>query len=524
VTDPIEVLPIRRALIAVANKDGLAPFAARLAVAGVRIVSTGNTARVLADQGVPVTQVAEVTGFPEMLGGRVKTLHPGIHAGVLADKRNRDHLAQLTEQGIDPFDLVVVNLYRFRETVAAGAAADDVIEQIDIGGPAIVRAAAKNFESVAVLVDPTRYESIAREIEGTGGIGRANRRALAADAFAHTAAYEGAIADWFGDQETGRDEARSLPVRLHRAYEIRGSLRYGENPHQRGALYAVDGRPDGPLGGAEVLQGKEMSFNNWLDADAARALAALFDPGDEPVAVITKHNNPCGVAIAPTLAEAYRRAFECDQVSAFGGIVAFNGPVDEAAALAMKSVFTEVVIAPDYSEEALAIFAARENLRVLRAPLGAATEIELRRIDGGALGQDADTVTETRDGMPVVTTATPTVTQWRDLLFAWKVAAKVRSNAIVFAKDGATVGIGAGQMNRVIAVDIAARQAGDKADGAAMASDAFFPFPDGIERAVEAGIAAVIQPGGSVRDEEVLRAAEEHGMAMVYTGRRHFRH
>jgi phosphoribosylaminoimidazolecarboxamide formyltransferase/IMP cyclohydrolase len=524
VTDPIEVLPVRRALIAVANKDGVVPFAGRLVAAGVRIVSTGNTARVLADQDVPVMKVAEVTGFPELLGGRVKTLHPGIHAGVLADKRRPEHLAQLTEQGIDPFDLVVVNLYPFRETVAAGAVDDEVIEQIDIGGPAMVRAAAKNFESVAVVVDPERYELVASEVERFGGIGRRLRRALAAEAFVHTAAYDGAIADWFAAPGQDADKPRPLSRQLHRAYEIRGSLRYGENPHQRGGLYAVDGGPEGPLAGAETLQGKEMSFNNWLDADAARALAGLFAPDDEPVAVIVKHNNPCGVAIAPSLAEAYRRAFECDQVSAFGGIVAFNRPVDEAAALAMKGVFTEVVVAPGYTDQALATFAKRENLRVLRAPLGAAGGMELRQIDGGALGQDADTVTETRDGMSVVTTATPTEAQWRDLLFAWRVAAKVRSNAIVFANEGATVGMGAGQMNRVIAVDIAARQAGGKAAGAIMASDAFFPFPDGIERAAEAGIAAVIQPGGSIRDEEVLRAAEEHGMAMVYTGRRHFRH
>ena len=521
------VVPVRRALVAVADKFGIASLGSRLAAAGVEIVSTGNTAGALSDAGVPVISVSEVTGFPEMLGGRVKTLHPAIHAGILADKRDPSHVEQLTAQGITPFDLVVVNLYPFRETLASGAPPREVIEQIDIGGPAMVRAAAKNFESVAVVVSPAWYEAVASSVEASGGVDRALRLDLAREAFAHTAAYDGAIADWIGDLESsGSDDGASpLPSRVHRAYELRSELRYGENPHQRGGLYAPHGATPGPLGGAEVLQGKEMSFNNWLDAEAARSLVSLFDPaGDGPSAVIVKHNNPCGVALAGSLGEAYRRAYECDTVSAFGGIVAFNGVVDEEAALATKGVFTEVLIAPAFTDGALAALAERQNLRVVRAPLAAQGGLDVRQVDGGALMQDLDAVTESRADMRVAGARVPSEDEWRDLLFAWRVAAKVKSNAIVLARGLATVGIGAGQMNRVISVDIAARGAGEKAHGAVMASDAFFPFRDGIDRAAEAGVTAVIQPGGSMRDDEVLAAAEEHGMAMVLTGRRHFRH
>jgi phosphoribosylaminoimidazolecarboxamide formyltransferase/IMP cyclohydrolase len=418
-----------------------------------------------------------------------------------------------------------VNLYPFRETAASGAPDPDVVEQIDIGGPAMVRAAAKNFESVAVVVDPERYESVLSELEAIGGAGRTLRLALAKEAFAHTAAYDGAIADWIGELERG--PAGPLPVRVHRAYEARAELRYGENPHQRGGLYGLYGARVGPLGGAEVLQGKEMSFNNWLDADAARGLVGMFEPDpdlDGPAVVIVKHNNPCGVAVAGTLAEAYRRAHACDPVSAFGGIVAFNAEVDEGAALATKGVFTEVVIAPAYTDGALAAFAQRENLRVVRAPLAGRAGLEVRQIDGGALVQDVDALTEMRADMRVAGSRRPSEAEWRDLLFAWRVAAKVKSNAIVLAKDLATVGIGAGQMNRVISVDIAARQAGEHARGSSLASDAFFPFRDSLDRAAEAGVTAVISPGGSVRDDEVLATAEDHAMAMVFTGRRHFRH
>jgi phosphoribosylaminoimidazolecarboxamide formyltransferase/IMP cyclohydrolase len=525
VTEPIEVLPVRRALVAVADKAGVVGFAAELVGRGAEIVSTGNTARILSEAGVPVTPVSDVTGFPEMLGGRVKTLHPAVHAGILADKSDPGHMAALDERGIAPFDLVAVNLYPFRETVAAGAPDAEVVEQIDIGGPAMVRAAAKNFGSVAVVVDPDDYPRVLGAIAEHGGLPRALRAELASEAFGHTASYDAAIAAWFAARAPSGAVAADLPTHVDLGYEARAALRYGENPHQRAGLYAVSGAPSGPLGGAQVVQGKEMSFNNWLDADAARGLVSLFAAAsDGQAVVIVKHNNPCGVAIATTLADAYARAYACDTVSAFGGIVAFGGEVDDEAARATEGVFTEVVIAPSFTPGALRAFAERKNLRLIRAPLALPGGLDVRQIDGGALIQDADGVTEARHGMRVATTRHPTEVEWRDLLFAWKVVAKVKSNAIVLAKDLATVGIGAGQMNRVISVDIAGRQAGERARGAVLASDAFFPFRDSVDRAAGAGVAAVIQPGGSVRDDEVFAAAEEHGMAMVLTGTRHFRH
>jgi phosphoribosylaminoimidazolecarboxamide formyltransferase/IMP cyclohydrolase len=465
-----------------------------------------------------VTPVAAVTGVPELLGGRVKTLHPRIHGGILADKGNPSHLAELEEHGIEPFDLVVVNLYPFVETVASGASVPEVIEQIDVGGPAMVRAAAKNFESVGVVVNPGAYPAILDELDAMGGLSRDTRHRLAREAFAHTSAYDTAITAWF-DREDEEDQ-EGLPASLSLPLSRASSLRYGENPHQRGALYARGAGP-GPLGGAQVLQGKEMSFNNWLDAEAARAVAFLFD---RPAAAIVKHHNPCGVALAPSLAQAYERALEGDRVSAFGGIVAFNGEVDEDTARATAEVFTEVVVAPAFTEAARAVFAGKMNLRVLLAPAPASAGLDFRFIEGGALVQDLDQIVETRSDMKVVTTREPTESQWEDLLFAWAVVARAKSNAIVLAKDLATVAVGAGQMNRVTSVDIASQHAGEKARGASLASDAFFPFRDGLDRAAEARVSAVIQPGGSVRDEEVIAAAEEHGMAMVFTGRRHFRH
>jgi phosphoribosylaminoimidazolecarboxamide formyltransferase/IMP cyclohydrolase len=527
-----DVLPVRRALLSAADKTGLAVFARGLGDSGASIVSSGTTASVLRQAGVEVTSVSDVTGFPEMLGGRVKTLHPRIHAGILADKRQPDHLRALREQGIEPFDLVAVNLYPFVETVSRGASPSEVIEQIDIGGPAMVRAAAKNFESVAVVVEPGEYSAVLEEIDRLGGLSRETRLRLARRAFEHTMAYDAAIAGWFAEQTSssaspGRagagmpPDGDELPDRIKVILERRSPLRYGENPHQRGGLYAPPGGT-GLLGGAEILQGKEMSFNNWLDAEAARAVAGMFDEG--PAAAIVKHHNPCGVALGRTPAEAYRRALEGDRVSAFGGIVAFNGEADEAAARAMAHVFTEVVVAPAYTEGALGAFAEKKNLRVLRAPLPERGGLEVRPVDGGALVQDADDVVETRDDMKVVTGLEPTPDQWKDLLFAWRVAARVKSNAIVLASGRAMVAVGAGQMNRLTSVDVAARHAGSKSRGSVLASDAFFPFRDGIDRAAEAGVAAVIQPGGSIRDEEVIAAAEEHGMAMVFTGRRHFRH
>jgi phosphoribosylaminoimidazolecarboxamide formyltransferase/IMP cyclohydrolase len=511
-----DVVPVRRALLAVYDKSGVVELGRALIELGAAIVSSGGTARALRDAGLAVTSVEDVTGFPELLGGRVKTLHPMIHAGILADRRREEHVEQLAERGIEPFDLVVVNLYPFRETVASGAGFDDVIEKIDIGGPAMVRAAAKNFESVGVVVDPARYEHVVQEIRRAGGLERETRVGLAAEAFAHTAAYDAAVASWFSVDRSGD----ALPSFVGSALEKVEDLRYGENPHQRGALYREAAGP-GPLGGARVLQGKEMSFNNWLDADAAYSLASALPEG---ACVIVKHNNPCGTAVSAELADAYRRAFASDTVSAFGGVVALHGTCDGATAEAMRDVFTEVVIGPSFTPEALQTFSERANLRVIVAPIQAPTGLDVRAIVGGALVQDRDAVTETREDMEVVSSRPPSKDEWRDLIVAWTIAWRVKSNAIVFVKDAATVGIGAGQMSRVDAAWIAVRKAGLEAKGAVMASDAFFPFPDAVEVAADAGITSVIHPGGSRNDEEVLAAAEARGMAVVLTGRRHFRH
>jgi phosphoribosylaminoimidazolecarboxamide formyltransferase/IMP cyclohydrolase len=511
-----DVRPVRRALMAVYDKAGAVELARGLSELGVALVSSGGTAATLREAGIDVTPVEDVTGFPEMLDGRVKTLHPMIHAGILADRRKPEHEEQLAAQGIQPFDLVIVNLYPFRETVASGAGADEVIEKIDIGGPAMVRAAAKNHASVGVVVNPARYGDVLAELRQGGGLSGETRRSLAAEAFAHTAAYDAGVAAWFahGDGET-------LPSFVGLALEKTADLRYGENPHQRGALYQEAAGP-GVLGGARVLvAGKEMSFNNWLDVDAALGLAALLPAS---ACVIVKHNNPCGAAVRPIAAEAYRLAFESDTVSAFGGIVAFNTSCDADAATAMREVFTEVVVAPAFTDDALGAFAARTGLRVVEAPQPGAEGFEVRQLLGGALVQDRDGVAQGREELEVVSAREPTEEEWDDLLLAWTVAARVRSNAIVFVREGATVGVGAGQMSRVDASWLAVRKAGDRAKGAAMASDAFFPFPDAVEVAADAGVTAVIHPGGSVRDQDVLAAAESRGMAVVVTGRRHFRH
>ena len=506
---------IRRALLSVSDKEGLVPFARALAEAGVAIVSTGSTATAIREAGVQVRDVSDVTGSAEMLDGRVKTLHPAIHAGILADRTKDAHLDELEARGIEPFDLVAVNLYPFERAVTSGGSAEDIVEQIDIGGPTLVRAAAKNFASVAVVVSPDRYDEILAAV-AEGGPSLDMRARLAEEAFAHVATYDAAIAGWFRDRAGGEGPPASLTLGLERA----GALRYGENPHQEAALYREVLTP-GPLGGAEVLQGKEMSFNNWLDADAARTL--VWSLGDR-AAVIVKHNNPCGAAVAPSLEEAYRAALASDPVSAFGGVVAFNEEVDGAAAAAMAEVFTEVVVAPGFTPEAMEAFGSRANLRLLRAARPRAGRLEIRPIEGGALVQQADPVDETPKAFTVASRRKPTPAEWDDLALAWVVAARVRSNAIVLASGMATMGIGAGQMSRVDAVDIACRKAGPRSRDAVMASDAFFPFRDGIDRAAEAGVRAVIQPGGSVRDEEVIGAADEHGMAVVLTGTRHFRH
>jgi phosphoribosylaminoimidazolecarboxamide formyltransferase/IMP cyclohydrolase len=512
-----DVLPVRRALIAVFDKDGVVELARGLSALGVELVSSGGTAATIAAAGIDVTSVEAVTGFPEMLDGRVKTLHPKIHAGILADRRKPEHGSQLAEQDIEPIDLVVVNLYPFRETVAGGAGEDDVIEKIDIGGPAMVRAAAKNFASVGVVVIPSRYGEVLDAIRTEGGLSLEMRRALASEAFALTAAYDAAVAGWFVSDDA------AMPAFVGLAFDKVRDLRYGENPHQRGALYRGSGGP-GVLRGAEVLvEGKEMSFNNWLDVDAALTLAADLEHLG-PAAVIVKHNNPCGAAIRDTLASSYASAFESDTVSAFGGIVAFGREADEDAALAMAEVFTEVVVAPSFTVAALAAFAERKGLRVVRAPLPEPGGLDVRVLPGGALVQDADAAREGAADLKVVSTRRPTEDEWRDLRFAWVVSMRVKSNAIVFARELATVGVGAGQMSRVDASVLAVRKAGDRAKGSVMASDAFFPFPDAVEVAADAGVTAVIHPGGSIRDEEVRAVAEARGMAVVVTGRRHFRH
>ncbi len=511
-----DVRPVRRVLLAVYDKTGVVELARALVELGATLVSSGGTAQTLRNAGLEVTAVEEVTGSPEMLGGRVKTLHPKIHGGLLADRRNQEHMDQLAEQDIEPFDLLVSNLYPFRETVASGAGFDDVIEKIDIGGPAMVRAAAKNFASVGVVVDPDTYDELVEELRREGGLSLGTRRALAAAAFAHTAAYDAAVAGWFAERAAGE----SLPGFVGLTLAKAGDLRYGENPHQRGALYSDVVGP-GVLGGADVLQGKEMSFNNWLDVDAAYSLAAALEPN---AAVIVKHNNPCGAALGGTVAESYTKAFACDTVSAFGGIVAFHGSCDGPAAESMADVFTEVVVAPSFSEEALTRFRERPNLRVVRAPLPTGAGLDVRPMSGGALVQDRDLLVETPDEWKVVSSRVPTEREWQDLAFAWTVSWRVKSNAIVLAMDGATVGIGAGQMSRVDASWIATRKAGERARGAVMASDAFFPFPDALEVAAAAGVTAVVHPGGSKGDDAVLAAAEAYGMAVVLTGRRHFRH
>ncbi len=509
---------VGRALVAVYDKTDVVDLAVALRGLGVDLVSSGGTAAVLRDAGVAVTPVEEVTGFPEMLGGRVKTLHPSIHAALLADRRSAEHAHELRERGIDPFDLVVVNLYPFRETAASGAGFDEVIEQIDIGGPAMIRAAAKNFESLGVVVDPARYETILDEIRLEGGLTRSTRFGLAAEAFAHTASYDASVANWYARHAAGEDGA--LPAFIGVCFRRAGELRYGENPHQLAGLFEEAGG-DGVLGGAEILQGKQMSFNNWLDAEAASALAAELAA---PAVVVVKHNNPSGAAVGSSLADAYRSAFASDEVSAFGGVVALNAEVDADAVAAMRGIFTEVVIAPSFAPDALDALAERKNVRVVRAPLRSRGGREIRSIRGGALVQEADAVDEDPATWRVVSSREPDARERRDLAFAWTVAAHVRSNAIVLAKDLATVGIGAGQMSRVDAAFLAVRKAAGRAAGAAMASDAFFPFRDAVDVAADAGVTAIVHPGGSVRDEEVLEVARARDMAVLVTGRRHFRH
>ncbi|MET8635045.1 bifunctional phosphoribosylaminoimidazolecarboxamide formyltransferase/IMP cyclohydrolase [Streptomyces sp. NPDC004096] len=513
--------PIRRALVSVYDKTGLEDLARGLHEAGVELVSTGSTAARIAAAGLPVTKVEELTGFPECLDGRVKTLHPKVHAGILADLRLDSHRRQLDELGVEPFDLVVVNLYPFRETVASGASPDECVEQIDIGGPSMVRAAAKNHPSVAVVTSPDRYGDALAAVRD-GGFDLTARKRLAAEAFQHTAAYDVAVASWFASSYAPVDDS-AFPDFLGATYERKNTLRYGENPHQPAALY-VDGSGGG-LAEAEQLHGKEMSYNNYTDTDAARR--AAYDHA-EPCVAIIKHANPCGIAIGADVAEAHRKAHACDPLSAFGGVIAVNRPVSKEMAEQVAEIFTEVIVAPDYEEGALEVLTKKKNIRVLRAPDGPDNPAEIKQIDGGALLQVTDRLQAEGDDPAHWTLASGDALgpdELRELAFAWKACRAVKSNAILLAKDGASVGVGMGQVNRVDSAKLAVERAGaERAQGSYAASDAFFPFPDGLEILTAAGVKAVVQPGGSVRDEQVVEAATKAGVTMYFTGTRHFFH
>jgi phosphoribosylaminoimidazolecarboxamide formyltransferase/IMP cyclohydrolase len=515
---------VRRALLSVSDKAGIVDFARGLADLGVEIVSTGGTARELSQAGIEVRSIEDFTGFPEIMDGRVKTLHPRLYAGLLARRDDIEHLRAAAEQGIEPVDLVCVNLYPFEQTLARGDASDeDIIENIDIGGPTMIRAAAKNHLFAAVVVDPSDYERVLGELrESAGHLSPATRQHLAATAFATTARYDAAISTWFS-----RRTHEGFPPHWRDAYEKVADLRYGENPHQQAAFYARVGSPTHLLEGVEQLHGKELSFNNLLDLSSARELVEDFS---QPACAIVKHNNPCGCAVAQTGLEAYQRAFACDPMSAYGGVVALNRPVDGACARALSEQFIEVLLAPGFDEEALAVLKTKKNVRLLELSEwpSPSHEVESKPVIGGQLVQTRDVVSETRAQMRVLSAAAPGDGQWEDLLFAWRVCRHVRSNAIVIAVGGATIGIGAGQMSRVDAVRIAIEKAQaaqpELLAGSVLASDAYFPFADGPQLAIDAGVTAIVQPGGSVRDEEVVAAADAAGIAMVATGVRHFRH
>ena len=515
---------IRRALVSVYDKSGLEALARGLHEAGVALVSTGKSAALIRGLGIPVTEVAELTGFPECLDGRVKTLHPKVHAGILADRRLPEHVAQLEELGVEPFDLVVSNLYPFTETVASGAAPDECVEQIDIGGPSMVRAAAKNHPSVAIVVNPERYgDVLAALASAEGGFTLAQRRRLAAEAFAHTAAYDAAVASWFAREYAPADDS-PFPEFLAVPYRRSAVLRYGENPHQGAALYLAP-QSEGTLAEAEQLHGKEMSFNNYVDSDAA--LRAAYD-FDEPCVAIMKHANPCGIAVSTTdIADAHRKAHACDPVSAFGGVIAVNRPVSVEMARQVAEVFTEVLIAPAYEDGAVEILAARKNIRLLRTPARARRREEFRQICGGLLVQQGDLFQAPGDDpsawqLAAGPAASPEVLA--DLAFAWRAVRAVKSNAILLASGQASVGVGMGQVNRVDSARLAVARAGERAAGSVIASDAYFPFADGLQVLIDAGVRAVVQPGGSVRDADSIAAAEAAGVTMYLTGTRHFAH
>jgi phosphoribosylaminoimidazolecarboxamide formyltransferase / IMP cyclohydrolase len=526
-----DILPIKRALISVSDKTGLIDHAKALAGLGAALVSTGGTHKAITDAGLKVQDVSAVTGFPEMMDGRVKTLHPKVHGGLLALRDDKEHAKAMKEHGIEGFDVLYVNLYPFEATVARGADFDTCIENIDIGGPAMIRAAAKNYGWIAVATDADDMAAILDEAKAHGGTTLALRKKLAAKAFARTGAYDAAISSWYADQL-----GDTAPAYRALGGKLRQSLRYGENPHQSAAFY-VTGEQRFGVATAKQLQGKELSYNNLNDTDAAFELVAEFDPKQTAAVAIIKHANPCGVAEGASLLEAYKRAFECDTTSAFGGIVALNRKLDKATAEAIAEIFTEVVIAPEADEDAVSVFAKKKNLRLLVTgglPDPSTPGLYLKTVSGGFLAQNRDNGRVTAADLKIVTKKQPSEAQIRDMIFAFKVAKHVKSNAIIYARDGATVGIGAGQMSRVDSARVARLKAEDvahangwrepKTIGSVCASDAFFPFPDGLLQAAQAGSTAVIQPGGSIRDEDVIKAADEAELAMVFTGMRHFRH
>ncbi|MGG6440768.1 bifunctional phosphoribosylaminoimidazolecarboxamide formyltransferase/IMP cyclohydrolase [Saccharococcus caldoxylosilyticus] len=512
-------MAVKRALLSVSNKEGIVPLAKQLVELGVEIISTGGTKKTLEEAGIPVIGISEVTGFPEILDGRVKTLHPAIHGGLLAIRDNERHQAELHEHHITPIDLVVVNLYPFQQTIAkSDVTFAEAIENIDIGGPTMLRAAAKNHSYVTVVVDPADYDMVIQELKEHGDISAETKRKLAAKVFRHTAAYDALIAEYLTNK-TGEEYPETLTV----TFEKKQALRYGENPHQTAAFYKKPLCSSFSIAQATQLHGKALSYNNINDANAALQLVKEFT---EPVAVAVKHMNPCGVGTGATIYEAFLKAYEADPVSIFGGIIALNREVDKATAEKMHEIFLEIVIAPSFSDEALAILTQKKNIRLLTVDFAAPKTKEkmLVSVQGGLLVQEADTHTLEDAELKVVTKREPTEEEWKQLQFAWKVVKHVKSNAIVLAKDGMTIGVGAGQMNRVGAAKIAIEQAGEKTNGAVLASDAFFPMDDTVEAAAKAGITAIIQPGGSIRDADSIRKADEYGIAMVFTGIRHFKH
>ncbi|WP_449538653.1 bifunctional phosphoribosylaminoimidazolecarboxamide formyltransferase/IMP cyclohydrolase [Ferdinandcohnia sp. Marseille-Q9671] len=512
-------MAIKRALVSVSDKEGLVPFVKGLIEKGVEVISTGGTKRTLEENGLPVIGISEVTGFPEIMDGRVKTLHPTIHGGLLAVRDNEEHVKQLEEHNITPIDLVVVNLYPFQQTIAKpDVAFADAIENIDIGGPSMLRSAAKNHQSVTVVVDPKDYEHVLQEINDHGAVAAETRLRLAAKVFRHTAAYDAVIAE-FLTNAAGEENPESLTV----TYEKKQDLRYGENPHQKAAFYKKPLGASLSIASATQLHGKELSYNNINDADAALQIVKEFK---EPAAVAVKHMNPCGVGVGTTIEEAYQKAYEADSTSIFGGIVAVNREVDAQTAHKMHEIFLEIIIAPSFSEEAFQILSSKKNLRLLTVDFSNDVKIEKKLVSvrGGLLVQEEDVYTLDNATISIPTKREPTEQEWADLKLGWKVVKHVKSNAIVLAKDDMTIGIGAGQMNRVGSATIAINQAGDKAQGSALASDAFFPMNDTVEAAAKAGVTAIIQPGGSIRDEDSIKKADEYGIAMVFTGVRHFKH